>query len=113
MAFRYPSRVSNILTGTDVDMLGVQGRRMSAGYLGVLESAEGTNKADAVIVAAFRSAGAVFFCKTTNPQAIMHLETDSFLGPTTNPFNTTLTPGGSSGGEAALIAAGGSVLGYV
>jgi amidase len=84
---------------------------MSAGFLSILESPEGVNATDAVIVAAFRKAGAVFFCKTTNPQGIMHLETNSFLGITTNPFNTNLTPGGSSGGESALIAAGGSVLG--
>jgi Asp-tRNA(Asn)/Glu-tRNA(Gln) amidotransferase A subunit family amidase len=92
-------------------MCGIIGRRRSAGFLSYLASAEGRDKADATIVAALRAAGAVFFCKTTMPQAIMHLETHSFLGVTTNPFNTALTPGGSSGGEAALIAAGGSVLG--
>lgn len=41
----------------------------------------------------------------------MHLETDSFLGPTVNPFNRDLTAGGSSGGEGALVGAGGSPLG--
>ncbi len=49
--------------------------------------------------------------KTSIPQGIMHLETDSFLGPTVNPFNRKLTAGGSSGGEGALIAGRGSVLG--
>ena len=49
--------------------------------------------------------------KTSLPQAIMHLETDSFLGPTINPYNLNLTAGGSSGGEGALIAGMGSVLG--
>lgn len=93
------------------DMVAVKGRRISAGYLGILESEEGTSAEDSVLIAAFRAAGAVFYCKTTNPQAIMHLECDSFLGPTLNPLNTDLTPGGSTGGEAALIAAGGSVLG--
>ena len=43
----------------------------------------------------------------------MHLETDSFLGPTVNPFNTDLTAGGSTGGESALIAGGASVMGWV
>jgi hypothetical protein len=43
----------------------------------------------------------------------MHLETDSFLGPTVNPYNRTLTAGGSSGGEGALIGMKGSVLGCV
>lgn len=42
----------------------------------------------------------------------MHLETSSNLyGVTVNPHNTALTCGGSSGGEGALLALRGSVLG--
>jgi amidase len=42
----------------------------------------------------------------------MHLETSSnFYGATTNPFNTQLTSGGSSGGEGALLGLRGSCLG--
>lgn len=42
----------------------------------------------------------------------MHLECSSHIyGVTRNPYNTALTSGGSSGGEAALIAMGGSPLG--
>jgi amidase len=67
---------------------------------------------DALIVRVFRDAGAVFHVKTTNPQALMALETESNLyGTTTNPYNVNLTPGGSSGGESALIAMKGSLLG--
>lgn len=55
----------------------------------------------------------VFIVKTAVPQAIMHIETDCFLGPCTNPYNRTLTPGGSSGGESALIAMKASVMGLV
>lgn len=56
-------------------------------------------------------AGAVFYARTTQPQAIMHLETSTNIyGTTTNPWNTDLTCGGSSGGEGALIALRGSVL---
>ena len=67
---------------------------------------------DALIVKIFREAGAVFHVKTTNPQTLMALETHSNLfGRTVNPFNNNLTCGGSSGGEAALIAMRGSVLG--
>jgi len=41
----------------------------------------------------------------------MHLETSTNIyGVTTNPWNTDLTPGGSSGGESALVAMRGSVL---
>lgn len=53
----------------------------------------------------------VIIAKTTNPQGLMMIETDSWLGPTLNPHNTRLTPGGSSGGEGALLAAHGSPLG--
>ncbi|GFZ50431.1 Putative amidase C550.07 [Saitozyma sp. JCM 24511] len=91
------------------DHLGVKGHEITAGFA----SWVGKNIAekDGTMVSILRSAGAVFYCKTTNPQAIMHLETDSFLGPTVNPFNSNLTSGGSSGGEGALIGGGGSVLG--
>ncbi|PBP23166.1 acetamidase [Diplocarpon rosae] len=57
-------------------------------------------------------AGCVFYARTTQPQAIMHLETSTNIyGTTTNPWNTDLTSGGSSGGESALVACRGSVLG--
>lgn len=63
---------------------------------------------DALIVRILEDAGAVVFCKTNLPQAIMQLETHSFWGLTVNPFNTSLSPGGSSGGCSALLAFGGS-----
>ncbi|EXJ83159.1 hypothetical protein A1O1_06778 [Capronia coronata CBS 617.96] len=67
---------------------------------------------DALIVRVLRAQGAVFHVKTTNPQTLMAVETDSNLfGITFNPHNRRLTCGGSTGGEGALIAMGGSVLG--
>jgi amidase len=66
---------------------------------------------DSHMVAMLRKMGAVFYCKTNQPQAIMHLETISHYGRTLNPFNIHLSSGGSSGGEAALVAMKGSVLG--
>ncbi|GKT68939.1 acetamidase [Colletotrichum tofieldiae] len=57
------------------------------------------------------ASGAVFYARTTMPQTGMHLETSSNIyGTTLNPRNLSLTPGGSSGGEAALVAFRGSVL---
>jgi amidase len=56
-------------------------------------------------------AGAIFYARTTQPQCVMHLETSSNIyGITLNPHNLNLTPGGSSGGESALIAMRGSIL---
>lgn len=58
-------------------------------------------------VARLREAGAVFFCKTTTPEfgwkGITH---GPLTGVTRNPWDTSRTPGGSSGGSAALVAAG-------
>ena len=59
-------------------------------------------------VARLREAGAVIFGKTNVPEFTMQGYTDNpVFGPTGNPWNPALTPGGSSGGAAALVAAGG------
>ncbi|KAL4962410.1 amidase signature domain-containing protein [Aspergillus stella-maris] len=57
-------------------------------------------------------AGAVLYCKTNVPTAMMIAESvNNVFGRTVNPRNRKLTSGGSSGGESALIAFGGSRLG--
>ncbi|KAI0639939.1 general amidase GmdA [Trametes polyzona] len=67
---------------------------------------------DAVVVDVLRKAGAVIYVKTANPQTLLSLETNNNIyGRTLNPYNRALTPGGSSGGESALIAVHGSPLG--
>ncbi|RSL74472.1 hypothetical protein CEP51_011554 [Fusarium floridanum] len=72
-----------------------------------------TADTSSLAVKAMYDAGAVPFARTTQPQTLMHLETSSAIyGVTTNPYNTTLTPGGSSGGESALIGLRGSPLGF-
>ncbi|GME34954.1 hypothetical protein M1821_007645 [Neofusicoccum parvum] len=56
--------------------------------------------------------GAVLYCKTNIPQTMMTADSDNnVFGRTLNPHNTALTAGGSSGGEGALVALRGSVLG--
>lgn len=68
--------------------------------------------ADETHVARLRAAGAVVLGKTNVAQFLAFLETDNpVYGRTNNPWNAGRTPGGSSGGEAAVIAAGGSALG--
>ncbi|CAI4215977.1 unnamed protein product [Parascedosporium putredinis] len=69
------------------------------------------DKEDCQMISILRSLGAVFYCKTNQPQTIMHLESDSLWGRVLNPYNIHLSAGGSTGGEAALIALKGSVLG--
>ena len=62
---------------------------------------------DAPATARLREAGAVLLGKTTTPEFGWKGVTDSALaGVTRNPWNTTCTPGGSSGGAAAATALG-------
>jgi Asp-tRNA(Asn)/Glu-tRNA(Gln) amidotransferase A subunit family amidase len=63
--------------------------------------------ADAPLVARLRSAGAIVLGVTNVAEQLMAWETDNALyGRTNNPWDLARTPGGSSGGEAAAIAAG-------
>lgn len=56
--------------------------------------------------------GAVFYIRTSQPQMLMHLcSNNNITGKTRNPFNTSLTPGGSSSGEGVLAGVKGSVFG--
>jgi amidase len=62
---------------------------------------------DAPLVARLRAAGAVILGVTNAPELLMAWETDNLLyGRTNNPWDLSRTAGGSSGGEAAAIAAG-------
>jgi amidase len=61
---------------------------------------------DALVVARLRAAGALILGTTNCPEFLMAYETDNLLhGRTRNPWDLERTPGGSSGGEAAAIAA--------
>ena len=67
---------------------------------------------DAVVVARLRAAGALILGTTNCPEFLMAYETDNLLhGRTCNPWDLARSPGGSSGGEAAAIAAGMSAAG--
>src|SRR5579871_2707219 len=62
---------------------------------------------DAPLVARLKNAGAIVLGVTNTPEFLMAWETDNLLcGRTNNPWDLARTPGGSSGGEAAAIAAG-------
>ncbi len=74
------------------------GTKLRAGVVG---------ERDAPLVARLRQAGAIVLGVTNAPELLMAWETDNLLyGRTNNPWDLTRTPGGSSGGEAAAIAAG-------
>src|ERR1700722_10006421 len=62
---------------------------------------------DAEVVSRLRAAGAVIIGKTNVPELMIFPFTESLtFGATRNPWNTALTPGGSSGGSGAAVAAG-------
>lgn len=67
---------------------------------------------DATVIARMRRAGAILIGKTNCPPGGVGVESwNSIHGGTRNPYDVKRTPGGSSSGEAAIIAAGGSPLG--
>jgi Asp-tRNA(Asn)/Glu-tRNA(Gln) amidotransferase A subunit family amidase len=67
---------------------------------------------DAVLVARLKAAGAILLGSTNTPEFLMAYETNNAVsGATSNPWNVAYSAGGSSGGEAAAIAAGCSMGG--
>lgn len=92
------------------DSIEVQGTICSAGTLGY--RAASPSAQDATLVARLRAAGAIPIARTNLPDLLFAFETDNLIhGRTNNPYDLLRTPGGSSGGEAALIAACGSPMG--
>jgi Asp-tRNA(Asn)/Glu-tRNA(Gln) amidotransferase A subunit family amidase len=74
------------------------GTRLRAGFVAAQ---------DAPLVARLKNAGAIVLGMTNTPELLMAWETDNLLyGRTNSPWDLERTPGGSSGGEAAAIAAG-------
>ncbi|XP_069837290.1 vitamin D3 hydroxylase-associated protein-like isoform X2 [Dendropsophus ebraccatus] len=91
------------------DNAGYKGHNSHCGlvhYLGVDEAE------DSVVVQVLKKQGAIPFVKTNIPQSMINFDcSNSIYGQTLNPHNHKKTCGGSSGGEGALIAGGGAILG--
>jgi len=87
----------------------------TAGYrceIGSLLNKGDVPREDAVVVARLRAAGGLILGTTNCPEFLMAYETDNLLhGRTRNPWDLERSPGGSSGGESAAIAAGMSAAG--
>ncbi|OCT82706.1 fatty acid amide hydrolase, gene 1 S homeolog isoform X1 [Xenopus laevis] len=91
------------------DNVGYKGHDSHCGLVQFLGIAD---QEDSVIVQVLKKHGAVPFVKTNIPQSMINFDcSNSIFGQTLNPHNHKKTCGGSSGGEAALIAGGGAVLG--
>jgi len=92
------------------DSIEVEGTVCSAGTIGLQHAPRSTR--DATLVARLRDAGAIPIARTNLPDLLFAFESDNLIfGRTNNPHDHSRTSGGSSGGEAALIAACGSPFG--
>jgi amidase len=92
------------------DSIEVEGTVCTAGTLGRKSAA--ASMRDATVVARLRAAGAIPLVRTNLPDLLFAFESDNLIrGRTNNPYDFSRTSGGSSGGEAALIAACGSPFG--
>ncbi|QRV80629.1 amidase [Ceratobasidium sp. AG-Ba] len=91
------------------DQFRIKGLEIINGYVANIGDYATKNS---VLVDVLNELGAVPFVRTNLPQTLMWGETyNNVFGRTLNPHNRSLTPGGSSGGEGALLAMRGSPLG--
>lgn len=91
------------------DSFNVQGLDASTGLACYVNEPAGEHSS---LVAMLLDLGAVLYCKTNVPQSIMTGDSENnVFGRTLNPRNVAMTAGGSTGGEGALIALRGSILG--
>lgn len=95
------------LAGTPVSVKECFPVRGLATTLGIAARRRSSDPADAAVVVRLREAGAVVMGKANVPQAMYLHETDNPVwGRTNHPLRSDRNPGGSSGGDAALVAAG-------
>jgi amidase len=92
------------------DSFNVKGTQATIGYVSFISRPPAATNSSLVDILA--SAGAVFHVKTNLPQTMMTADShNNIFGRTLNPHNLSTTAGGSTGGEAALVAMRGSILG--
>jgi amidase len=92
------------------DSIEIAGTVCTAGTAGRAAAEPSTR--DATLVARLKNAGAIPIAHTNLPDLLFAFESDNLLfGATNNPWDPGCTSGGSSGGEAALIASCGSPVG--
>ncbi|KAF8140227.1 general amidase [Boletus edulis] len=111
-AFKRTGKVVGPLHGLPIslkDQLCIKGLETTMGYVSWIGKYAEKN---AVLVDILEECGAVPFVRTNVPQTLMWPETsNNIFGRTANPHNRSLTSGGSSGGEGALVALRGSPMG--
>lgn len=91
------------------EQIGYKGKITNGGWVGWLSNIPTD---DATTIKTLKKLGATFYVRTNQPQSLMHLDSNNnIIGRTRNPYNSLLTPGGSSGGEGACVAGRGSAIG--
>ncbi|XP_054690404.1 vitamin D3 hydroxylase-associated protein-like isoform X2 [Grus americana] len=105
-------REKGLLYGIPVsikDHIGHKGHLVTCGLVQCLGTPV---QEDSVLVKVLKRQGAIPFAMTNVPQSLFNYDcSNPIFGQTLNPFSHQKSPGGSSGGEGALIAGGGSILG--
>ncbi|KZT59894.1 amidase signature enzyme [Calocera cornea HHB12733] len=111
--FEATGRARGALHGVPVsfkDQFNVKGYDSTIGYT---QWAYNPAKEDGLLVAQVKAAGGIPICKTNVPQTLLSFEcANPVFSRTSHPISPLHIPGGSSGGEAALLACGGSALGF-
>ncbi|NWR70718.1 FAAH1 hydrolase, partial [Centropus unirufus] len=91
------------------DSIDCQGHDSTLGFIKNLNKPAAE---DSVVVQVLRRQGAIPFVKTNVPQSLISYDCKNLIfGQTFNPLLYTRSPGGSSGGEGALLGGDGSILG--
>ncbi|KAL1793520.1 hypothetical protein ACET3X_008502 [Alternaria dauci] len=112
-AERAAGRIVGPLHGLPIsvkDGFQIAGTAATIGFVSFLDHA--LSEKNSPLVEILMELGAVMYVKTNIPQTLMTADShNNIFGRTLNPHNTTLTAGGSSGGEGALVAFRGSLLG--
>ncbi|NXK61440.1 FAAH1 hydrolase, partial [Sylvietta virens] len=105
-------REKGLLYGIPVSIKDHIGHKGHLATCGLVQCLGTLMEDDSVLVKVLKRQGAIPFAMTNVPQSLFSYDcSNPIFGQTLNPLNPQKSPGGSSGGEGALIAGGGSILG--
>ncbi|NXE09569.1 FAAH1 hydrolase, partial [Lophotis ruficrista] len=105
-------REKGLLYGIPVSIKDHIGHKGHLSTCGLVQCLGARVQEDSVLVKVLKIQGAIPFAMTNVPQSLFSYDcSNPIFGQTLNPLNHQKSPGGSSGGEGALIAGGGSILG--
>ncbi|KFP41919.1 Vitamin D3 hydroxylase-associated protein, partial [Chlamydotis macqueenii] len=105
-------REKGLLYGIPISIKDHIGHKGHLSTCGLVQCLGARVQEDSVLVKVLKIQGAIPFAMTNVPQSLFSYDcSNPIFGQTLNPLNHQKSPGGSSGGEGALIAGGGSILG--